>query len=296
MEPPRDDTLPVGPNEPVSVLPMTSVDDHPDLRSAAAVEPLGEGRYSADLSAPFSIMDHPHGGFLQCVVASAALAEVSAQGSAHLQVTALTTNFVNAPALGAVELSVQVRKMGRSVAFASVVMSQGGVTMLESLVTIGTLRDESLVRYQSAQPFDLPARTTSYVDPEAIGFSIRQTIEFQFDPATTSWWDGQRSSLGEVRGWLRLRGERPWDPWSLLFATDAVPPATLPLGSSGWVPTLQLTSYVRRIPRGEWLRARQWVVSISDGLVDERCELFDDESQLVATSSQLAMVRLPGGN
>ena len=241
-------------------------------------------------------MDHPHGGYLQCVVASAALAEVSAQGSTHLHVTALTTNFVNAPALGAVELTVQVRKIGRSVSFASVFMSQGGVTMLESLVTIGTLRDDSLVRYQAAQPFDLPARTTSYVDPEAIGFSIRQTMEFQFDPATTGWWDGQRSSLGEVRGWLRLRGEKPWDPWSLLFATDAVPPATLPLGSSGWVPTFQLTSYIRRIPRSDWLRARQWVISISDGLVDERCELYDDEGQLVATSSQLAMVRLPGGN
>jgi acyl-CoA thioesterase len=275
---------------------MTSADEHPDLRSAASVEPLGSGRYSAQLSAPFSIMDHPHGGFLQCVVASAALAEVSMKGSTHPHVTALTTNFVNAPALGAVELSVQVRKIGRSVSFASVEMVQGGVTMLESLVTVGTLRDESEVRYQSAQPLDLPARTKSYVDPEAIGFSIRQSIEFQFDPATTSWWEGQRSSIGEVRGWLRLRGETPWDPWTLLFAADAVPPATLPLGSSGWVPTLQLTSYIRRIPRSEWLSARQWVVSISDGLVDERCELFDEGGQLVATSSQLAMVRLPGGN
>jgi acyl-CoA thioesterase len=275
---------------------MTTVDEHPDLRSAASVEPLGEGRYSAELSAPFSIMDHPHGGFLQCVVASAALAEASAQGSAHLHVTALTTNFVNAPALGPVELSVRVRKVGRSVTFASVVMTQGDVEMLESLVTLGTLRDESVVRYQSAQVFDLPERSASAVDPEAIGFAIRQTIEFQFDPATTSWWDGQRSTLGEVRGWLRLRGDARWDPWSLLFAADAVPPATLPLGSSGWVPTLQLTSYIRRIPHSEWLRARQWVISISDGLVDERCELFDDEGQLVATSSQLAMVRLPGGN
>ncbi|MGC2486427.1 MAG: thioesterase family protein [Acidimicrobiales bacterium] len=275
---------------------MTSVDEHPDLRSAASVEPLGEGRYSAELTAPFSIMDHPHGGFLQCVVASAALAEASAQGSAHLHVTALTTNFVNAPTLGAVELSVRVRKVGRSVTYASVMMSQHDVVMLESLVTLGTLRDESVVRYQSVQAVALPERSMSAVDPEAIGFAIRQTIEFQFDPATTSWWDGQRSSLGEVRGWLRLRGDASWDPWSLLFASDAVPPATLPLGSSGWVPTLQLTSYIRRIPRSEWLRARQWVISISDGLVDERCELFDDEGQLVATSSQLAMVRLPGGN
>ena len=81
-----------------------------------------------------------------------------------------------------------------------------------------------------------------------------------------------------------------------LFASDALPPATLPLGSSGWVPTLQLTSYVRRLPASEWLRARQKAIVIADGLVDERCELFDDDGTLVASSSQLAMVRLPGGN
>jgi acyl-CoA thioesterase len=37
-------------------------------------------------------------------------------------------------------------------------------------------------------------------------------------------------------------------------------------------------------------------VVIADGLVDERCELFDETGQMVASSSQLAMVRLPGGN
>ena len=57
------------------------------------------------------------------------------------------------------------------------------------------------------------------------------------------------------------------------------------------MPTLQLSSYVRRIPASEWLRARQWCVVVADGLVDERCEIFDDLGEMVASSSQLAMVR-----
>ena len=126
---------------------------------------------------------------------------------------------------------------------------------------------------------------------------IRNVLELRLDPAVTGWIDGQLSSQGEVRGWIRLDdGEASWSPWSLLFATDAFPPATLLLGSSGWVPTLQLTSYVRRVPSSEWLRGFQRAVVIADGLVDERCELFDDSGQLVASSTQLAMVRLPGGN
>lgn len=91
---------------------MSSPDVAPNLRDAASVEPLGAGRYRAELSATYSIMDHPHGGFLQCVVASAALAQVTAEGSTHQHVTALSTNFVNAPVLGPVELTVSVQKSG----------------------------------------------------------------------------------------------------------------------------------------------------------------------------------------
>jgi acyl-CoA thioesterase len=123
-----------------------------------------------------------------------------------------------------------------------------------------------------------------------------QVVDQRLDPASTGWTSGEFSSRGEVFGWLRLDdGDSSWTPWSLLFAGDALPPATFPLGSSGWVPTLQLNSRVSRVPRGEWLRARQWAAVIADGLVDERCELFDETGALVASSSQLAMVRFPEG-
>jgi acyl-CoA thioesterase len=293
----RDATLLVDISWNVRVAPMTSADEGRALRGAASVEPLGDGRYSATLSTFYSVMGHPHGGYLQCVVASAALAEASAQGSTHIHVTALTTNFINAPALGAAELRVELRKVGRSVSFVYVSMYQGDELTLESLVTLGTLRDESSVRYQSAPVVNLAPLEASRQSTGSDDINIMRVLELRLDPATTGWWEGQLSSLGEVRGWLRLDdGEASWDPWSLLFAADALPPATMPLGSSGWVPTLQLTSYIRRVPRSEWLRARQWVVAIADGFVDERCELFDAEDQLVAASSQIAMVRLPGGN
>jgi acyl-coenzyme A thioesterase PaaI-like protein len=276
---------------------MTSAEEGRALRGAASVEPLGDGRYGATLSQFYSVMDHPHGGYLQCVVASAALAEASAHGSKHVHVSALTTNFVNAPTLGAAELRVELRKVGRSVSFVYVAMSQGGELTLESLVTLGTLRDESRVRYQAAPVPEIAPREVSRQSTGRDDINIMRVLELRLDPATSGWWEGQLSPLGEVRGWLRLDdGEASWDAWSLLFAADALPPATMPLGSSGWVPTLQLTSYIRRVPRSEWLRARQWVVSVADGLLDERCELFDDDGQLVVASSQLAMVRLPGGS
>ncbi len=260
------------------------------------MEPVGPGVYSAQLSPFFTVMGHPHGGYLQCVIASAALAGASEQGSTHLHATAVTTNFVIAPEVGTAELRVEVRRVGRGVSFVYVTLHQKGQLATESLVTLGPLRDESTVRYQYMRPFDLAPLEMCRPSNASDEINISSVLELRFDPAVTGFWDGQLSHTAEVRGWLRLEGESVWDAQSLLFAGDALPPATMPLGSSGWVPTMQLTSYVRRVPKSEWLRGRQLAVVIADGLVDERCELFDETGQLVASSTQLAMVRLPGGN
>jgi acyl-CoA thioesterase len=276
---------------------MSSADEGRALRGAASVEPVGPGLYSAHLSRIYTVMGHPHGGYLQCVIGSGALAGASAEGSTHLHVTAVTTNFVNAPEVGPAELHVAVRRIGRGVSFVYVRLEQKGELTTESVVTLGSLREESTVRYQHARAFDIPSREKSRASIQPEEANIASLIELRLDPAVTGWWDGQLSNTAEIRGWLRLNdGEGSWDAQSLLFAGDALPPATLPLGSSGWVPTMQLTSYVRRIPRSEWLQGRQIAVVIADGIIDERCELFDEAGQLVASSSQLALVRLPGGN
>lgn len=273
---------------------MTEVSQGYALRSAAAVEPLGDGKYTVQLSPVYTVAEHPHGGYLQCVMASGALAQASDEGAAHLHVTAISTNYVHSPAVGPAQLSVEVRRVGRGVSFVHAALSQLDVVTTESLVTLGTLHDDAVARYHDATPPDVAPLDDCRISAGDDELSIRRVIDQRLDPSNVAWWDGVLSTRGEVKGWLRLDdGEASWDPWSLLFASDALPPATFPLGSSGWVPTLQLTSYVHRIPTSEWLRARQWAVIIADGLVDERLELFDDSDQLVASSSQLAMVRFP---
>jgi len=196
------------------------------------------------------------------------------------------------PNVGPVELHTKVRRVGRSVTFVHVELVQDEAVTSESLVTLGTLADDATVRYRldelpALAPLEECLRRTVVEE-----IKLMSVVDFRLDPTCAMWLDGERSDLAEVKGWLRLNdGVGTWDAWTLLFASDGLPPATFPLGSSGWVPTLQLTSYVHQIPNGEWLRARQWCVVITDGLVEERCELFDDRDQLVATSSQLAMVR-----
>ncbi len=261
------------------------------LADAAAVEPDGEGRYVVDLARQFTVFGYPHGGYLQCVLASAAVAAASDAGAAHVHATAVSTNFIFTPAVGPALLVTSVRRVGRGVSFVHVVLSQEGVVTTEALVTVGTLGESTPLRYQSSLPPAIADVGECIELPVHEGIAIQDSVEFRGDPSSAEWWNGARGP-GELVLWMKLTdGGGPWNPWSVLFATDALPPATLPLGSSGWVPTLQLTSYVRRIPGSDWLRARQWCVVVADGLVDERCELFDDAGEMVACSSQLAMVR-----
>ena len=51
------------------------------LADAAAVEPRGEGRFDATLVSEYCVFDKPHGGYLQCIVANAAVAAAAEAGA-----------------------------------------------------------------------------------------------------------------------------------------------------------------------------------------------------------------------
>jgi acyl-coenzyme A thioesterase PaaI-like protein len=262
------------------------------LFDAAAVEPSVADTWRGELVEDYTVFGYPNGGYLQCVFANAALAAAAAAGGDYLHATAVTTNFMSAPTLGSVTLHTDVRRLGRGAGFVHVALEQGGKLHAEALVTLGTLSEHRAPKYQDAQVFDMPDPEDCVEPPQHEGMTIHGALEIRVAPDAVAWWEGERSTRAEHRTWVRLRNANAgWDASNVLFATDALWPATLPIGSAGWVPTLQLTSYVRRIPLGEWLRARQWCVVVADGLVDERCELYDERGELVASSSQLALVR-----
>ena len=265
------------------------------LFDAAAVEPVAPDRFRTELVDDYTVYGFPNGGYLQCVLANAALAAASDAGAPHLHATAVTTNFIGSPTVGPATLSTSVRRIGRNVSYVAVTLSQGEGVLSEALVTLGSLSEYSDMRYQDAT-LELPPREDCLTLPRADAMVMHDAVEIRYDGAGTAWWEGEVAARGEIRAWLRLHdGGSVWNAWNVLFAADVLPPATVPLGSTGWVPTLQLTTYVRRIPSSEWLQARQWIVSIADGFCEERCELFDEGGELVASASQLAMVRFHQG-
>ena len=89
-----------------------------------------------------------------------------------------------------------------------------------------------------------------------------------------------------------LPGHEQFDPTSLLFAVDAFPPATFDIDFSGWVPTLELTVYVRALPAPGPVRVLHRAQLIDGQRVDEACYIWDNTGRLVASSTQLAGIRL----
>ena len=111
----------------------------------------------------------------------------------------------------------------------------------------------------------------------------------------------QLAALAKVRAVSRLSavfdltrhgaGVRVAGQLSALVVQNCV--VTLELGSRGWVPTLELTTYLRALPvPGPW-RIRQRAHLVRHGLVDETCHVWDTDGHLVGQATQLAAVRFP---
>jgi Thioesterase-like superfamily len=128
--------------------------------------------------------------------------------------------------------------------------------------------------------------------PDGSRVAFMDQLEVRLEPESTGFTTGTPSGRGELRGWLALPHEEPFDPISLLLAADAFPPATFDIEFSGWVPTLELTVYVRALPAPGPARILQRAQLIDARRVDQSCYVWDRTGRLVADGSQLAGIHL----
>jgi hypothetical protein len=185
---------------------------------------------------------------------------------------------------------------GRSTSQVRARMEQRGEACVEGLFTVSSLEEDTKPDWDGGLPeigtvgFD-ECVPLSGVTPSGIRVGLMGQVEIRLEPESRGFTRGEPSSRGELRGWLSLpEGER-FDPFSLLFSVDSFPPATFDIAMSGWVPTLELTAYVRAVPAPGPVRILQKVQLIDGGRFDETCFVWDRTGRLVAQSSQLAGIR-----
>ncbi|WP_436771771.1 thioesterase family protein [Yinghuangia sp. YIM S09857] len=268
--------------------------------ATAADDSLGTvgGTYTVDLDPVWTIGGKPNGGYLLAAMGRAALAAAAASGAAHVHPLTASASYVGAPEPGKAEVHVELLRAGRTVTQARARLVQNGRICIEAAFTLGTLAADTEPWWGVNPPAPLPAREHLMRIPphepaSGMTLPIMDEVVLELDPAGLGFAVGAPGGTGEFSGLVEFADGHPADPLSLLFIADVLPPVTMDLGVTGWMPTLQLTVYVRALPSPGPLTVRHHARLIEAGLMDEVCEIWDASGRLVAQSTQLASARLP---
>jgi hypothetical protein len=249
-------------------------------------------RFEGELDPQWTIGGKPNGGYLLAMLGRAATAL-----SDHPHVIAASAHYLSPPQPGPVVIEAQLLRGGRSASQVEARMSQDGRRCVQALVTISELEPSVTPFWNHGAPEigriayeDCPRLIPRLPDGNTV--AIMEQIEVRLEPESSGFTTGRPSGRGELRGWLALPESEALDPASLLFAVDAFPPATFDIEFSGWVPTLELTVYVRALPAPGPVNLLQRAHLIDAQRVDESCYIWDRDGRLVAQSAQLAGIRV----
>ena len=267
--------------------------------AATAIHPEGDGRFAVTIHPDWTVGDKPNGGYLLALLGRAARA-VARDGdpASELEVVAASVTYLGAPKLEPATIATTVLRRGRSATHVRAVLLQGDAALVDAVFVTGGLHPSARPRYSDLAPLDIPEPEACFQLPAIIPTTgthvgILGCIELRLDPAVVLF-PGDPShptAPAELRGWSRFADGRQPDALSLLCFLDATPPATFPIGSSGWVPTLQMSTYVRALPAPGWLGIRMEAHLVADQMVDETCTVWDSTGQVVGQAHQLARVR-----
>jgi hypothetical protein len=268
-------------------------------RATAVLPREGEGgAFDVVVDGGWSIGAVPNGGYLLALLGRAAVAAAGqVEGPEHPHVLAATAQYVAPSPVGPGRVHTEVLRRGRRVSQVRARLVADGRTSVDVSFTVGRLDPAAEpwwtdAAMPAATPFADCPRTAPVGDSQ-LTLPLMEQIDQRIDPVHRFGF-GRATGSAQFWAWLALADGRPHDPLSLLLAVDAVPPATVGLGTVGWVPTLTLTAYVRAVPAPGPLLVHQRARLVEDDLVDEVCDVWDSRGRLVAQATQLAAVRTTG--
>lgn len=256
-----------------------------------ALAAAGENRFTLDLSSAWNIGDNPNGGYML-----APLLQAMSRISGQPHPMSVTTHFLRPGTGGApAEIEVEPVRVGRTVGTVRGRLVQSGKTRVESLAAFSDVTPVDGVVDLGIEPVDLPP-------PEAcvhrsnleqgVDLPILDRLDVRVHPDHAVAGEGARA---EIAGWIRFADERPVDPFALTLFADAFPPPLFALvGYIGWVPTIELTVHVRRVPVDGWIRAHFQVNDANGVRFVEDGTLWDSSGAVVARSRQVGMILSDG--
>ena len=281
--------------------PSPSADDLSFDAATALRSRADRSTFDFDVHPLWTVGDKPNGGFLLALLGRAAAQVIAADAAVAWDVQSATVTYLAAPALEPAEIRTTVLRHGRTASHVRAVLVQSDRTLVDAVLVLGALAPGTAPRYSDIAPLHIPSPDECIRlpprTPEGVPVGVLVTTDLRLDPLTVPGAPepgGDGPPVAELRGWLRFADGREPDAASLLYFADAMPPATLLIGSSGWVPTLSMSVYVRARPAPGWLGIRFTAHLVAAGTVDETCTLWDSHGNVVAQGTQLARLRFPG--
>jgi acyl-CoA thioesterase len=256
---------------------------------AVAVERLRAGRYAAAVEPAWSGPVAPNGGILAATMLRAAEAEL---GPGTPPARTVAAHYLEAPSPGAVEITVEVLRRGKRVSAADVRMHQSARLVCQTTIVFSAPRPQD-AWLAAAPPAVSGPDDVAILEADELTLAPPVFRQLEMRPVYGSWPFG----IGEealAGGWVALRSDdAPLDPARLCALCDLWWPAVFSvLSRPAAVPTIQLTVHLRAVaePVAAPVLARFETLTVGEGHLEERGELWSREGVLLAESRQLALV------
>ncbi len=239
------------------------------------------------ISDNWSINGLPNGGYLMALLAHSML-----QQSRKKRIAITTATFISRSNPGEARLKLQ--PIAASIQFErfSAHLMQGEK---EKVRAWGTFIDENadcpLNRCESAAPEVAPISECIAI-PAMPKFTLFDQMDARLDPACAGWMSGRTTDRSEQKGWIKFKDDRPYDGAALLLIADAFPPPVYASqGLAAWVPTIEMSVNIRKLPTTRWLKCIFRTRFITCGLLEEDGQIWDEAGELVAISRQISQYR-----
>jgi acyl-CoA thioesterase len=280
-----------------------------EFQRATAVQALAPGRFTSAIDGGWGTPIGPNGGYVAALAVRALEAGINPTGKRRLR--SVTLHYLRSPAIGPIELAVELVRSGRRFATGRLSATQDGKEVLAALATFGVSDLDGVMSWSYPMPdvlpapaFDAGAQEPADYRPED-GLWVAPTE----GPATLPQRLRLAPRLGHppfaqvpVRnggplsgGWLTLAEPQSIDSAYVALIVDAWwPPAWEVLTEPATMATLDLTIHIRANipPRGlphQPLFGRYVSRAAVDGLIDEDGDVFMADGTLLAQSRQLAL-------
>jgi len=233
----------------------------------------------------------PHGGFLAALMLRGLRTTVD---DPSRQIRSLTVHYIAPPALGPVEVTTAIERVGKSRISASARLVQDGETKAIALAAFSSAW-ESVEWAETSMP-----TVTPYADLDTLPVTEGLTPRFfeNFDARSVIGdWPFSGSPKALSGGWLRLSEPRPVDDLAVTVFADAwMPSVFVRLDRPIAVPTVDLTVHFRtELPPAE-MQPEDFVLAVfrsetaADGFFVEDGEIWSSKGTLIAQARQLGVL------